>query len=113
MSDSLDLSAGALSVRGLSSDLKQRLRLRAAENARSMEAEVRAILETALTTADEDGTDLGTFARALVEPFGGVELELPAREVDHRVPAFAETQRFAFAETQEAYDPTPKRGRKK
>jgi antitoxin FitA len=37
-----------LTVRGLDDALKARLRVRAAENGRSMEAEVRAILEVAL-----------------------------------------------------------------
>ena len=38
----------AVTVRGLSPELKARLRVRAAHNARSMEAEARAILEAAL-----------------------------------------------------------------
>lgn len=44
-----------------------------------MEAEARAILEEALSTSD-DTTDLGTFARTLFDPLGGVDLELPPRE---------------------------------
>ncbi len=40
----------AVTVRGLSPELKARLRVRAAHNARSMEAEARAILEAALST---------------------------------------------------------------
>ena len=39
----------AVTVRGLSPELKARLRVRAAHNARSMEAEARAILEAALS----------------------------------------------------------------
>jgi plasmid stability protein len=41
----------ALLIRGLDDDLKRRLRLRAAENGRSMEEEVRQILRHALGTA--------------------------------------------------------------
>ena len=39
---------GTLSVRNLQDDLKQRLRIRAATNGRSMEEEVRCILREAL-----------------------------------------------------------------
>jgi antitoxin FitA len=71
---------GAVTIRGLAPELKARLRVRAAHNARSMEAEARAILEAALLAApEEDATDLAAFARALFAPLGGVELELPPR----------------------------------
>ena len=72
--------AAAVTVRGLAPELKARLRVRAAHNARSMEAEARAILEAALTAPEEDPTDLAAFARGLFAPLGGVELELPPRE---------------------------------
>ncbi len=71
---------GAVTVRGLAPELKARLRIRAAHNARSMEAEARAILEAALTAPEEDATDLASFARGLFAPLGGMELELPPRE---------------------------------
>lgn len=74
------VSASAVTVRGLAPELKARLRVRAAHNARSMEAEARAILEAALTAPEEDPTDLATFARGLFAPLGGIELELPFRE---------------------------------
>ncbi len=80
--------AGAVTVRGLAPDLKARLRVRAAHNARSMEAEARAILEAALTAPEEDPTDLAAFARGLFAPLGGVELELPTREPARDPPAF-------------------------
>ncbi len=70
---------GAVTVRGLAPELKARLRVRAAHNARSMEAEARAILEATLA-GPEDATDLASFARGLFTPLGGVELELQARE---------------------------------
>ena len=72
---------GAITVRGLAPELKARLRVRAAHNARSMEAEARAILEAALAAPEEEATDLASFARDLFAPLGGViELELPTRE---------------------------------
>lgn len=73
-------TGAAVTVRGLAPALKARLRIRAAHNARSMEAEARAILEAALSAPEEDATDLASFARGLFVPLGGVELELPSRE---------------------------------
>lgn len=67
----------ALTVRGIDDELKLKLRVRAAANNRSMEAEARAILADALTrpTAPHD------LARGLVATFrpGGVELDPPKR----------------------------------
>ena len=58
----------AVTVRGLAPELKAKLRVRAAHNARSMEAEARAILEAALSAPEEDPTDLAAFSRALFAP---------------------------------------------
>lgn len=86
-------SAGAaVTVRGLAPELKARLRIRAAHNARSMEAEARAILEAALSAPEEDPTDLAAFARALFAPLGGVELELPLREPAREPPDLGERE---------------------
>lgn len=81
--------SGAVTIRGLAPDLKNRLRVRAAQNDRSMEAEARAILEAALAAPEEDQTDLAAFARGLFAPLGGVELDLPAREPVRDPPTFA------------------------
>jgi plasmid stability protein len=81
-------AAGAVTIRGLAPELKMRLRVRAAHNARSMEAEARAILEAALSAPEEDPTDLAAFARALFAPLGGVELEPPPREPVRDPPDF-------------------------
>ncbi len=79
-------SGAAVTIRGLAPELKARLRVRAAHNARSMEAEARAILEAALSAPDEDTTDFGSFARGLFAPLGGVDLELPARGLAREPP---------------------------
>ena len=71
----------AITVRGISSELKTRLRVRAAHNARYREAEARLILEAALAEPEESTMDLVSFARSLFEPLGGVDLELPPREL--------------------------------
>lgn len=68
----------ALSIRNLDDDVKRRLRLRAAEHGRSMEAEVRTILEEAVRPRPRSDN----LFRELYERFqelGGVELELPER----------------------------------
>jgi plasmid stability protein len=67
----------SLSIRGLDERVKERLRLRAARNGRSVEAEVRLILEAAVAGEVQGG--LGIRMRARVAPLGGVELELPHR----------------------------------
>lgn len=74
---------GAISIRNLDDDIKQRLRLRAAGHGRSMEAEVRAILADAV--ADPDTAD-GLFV-AMLERFGaigGAELDVPPRHAPVR-----------------------------
>jgi plasmid stability protein len=79
----------ALSIRDLDDAVKERLRLRAAQNGRSMEAEIRVILTSAV--ADETpGNDLFT---ALIERFaqlGGADLELPPRATPPRAAALPE-----------------------
>lgn len=68
----------AITIRNLDENLKRRLRQRAAEHERSMEGEVRAILQAALdppSPAERKG--LGAEIRALVEQFGAADdLEL-------------------------------------
>jgi len=88
-------SGAAVTIRGLAPELKSKLRIRAAHNARSMEAEARAILEAALSAPDEDATDLGAFARGLFAPLGGVELELPARGPAREPPTLDSQQEYA------------------
>ncbi len=67
----------AITVRKLPEGAKQRLRMRAAANGRSMEAEARDILLTAL---DEPRRVDLTWVEMLIDvghELGGVELELP------------------------------------
>lgn len=73
----------ALSIRDLDDEVKQRLRTRAARHGRSMEAEVRAILEEAVSEPEESG-DLFTTLMDRFGDLGGVELELPARSTPAR-----------------------------
>ena len=69
-----------ITIRNLDEKTKARLRVRAAQNGRSMEEEARTLLRAALTT---EGTARGNLAEAIRARFrrlGGVELRLPARE---------------------------------
>ncbi len=80
----------SLTIRKLDDSVKAKLRVRAAEHGRSMEEEARAILEKTLTGAPS--TPRGNMAeriRGLFEPLGGVELDIPPREIgSRRIPDF-------------------------
>jgi plasmid stability protein len=70
----------AITVRQLPDGVKQRLRMRAAANGRSMEAEARSILVTALE--EKPSVDL-TWVEQLIElgdRVGGAELPLAPRD---------------------------------
>ena len=70
----------SMTIRNLDEDIKQRLRVQAAEHGRSMEEEARAILRTALTEAASP-TNLAQAIRARFAPLDGVELDIPPREL--------------------------------
>ena len=84
----------SITVRNRDEGLKQRLKVRAAENGRSMEQEVREILKEALETVETKATPPMTgkewvaSIRARFEPYGGVELEIPPREPMRPPPSF-------------------------
>lgn len=78
----------SITVRNLDEGLKRRLRIRAAENGKSMEQEVRDILRAALDEEVSTGKDLASAIRARFAPFGGVKLELPPREPMREPPQF-------------------------
>ena len=68
----------AVSVRDLDEKVKERLRVRAAVNGRSMESEIRAILSAAVREPVESH-GLGQALLARFGGLGGVDLEVPAR----------------------------------
>jgi plasmid stability protein len=76
------LAVANMTIRNLDDDLKARLRVRAARHGWSMEEEARSILRTALAHCAEDDSGASLYAaiRAHVEPFGGIDLDLPPRE---------------------------------
>lgn len=78
----------SMTIRNIDDQLKARLRVQAAMNARSMEDEVREILRAALSAEPPKGQSLVDAIRARIEPLGGFELELPAREAMREPPEF-------------------------
>jgi plasmid stability protein len=74
-----EISMASMTIRDLDDDVKRRLRVRAAHNNRSMEEEARAILKAAVTS-DPKPKSLVRAIRARIEPLGGVDLTIDARE---------------------------------
>jgi plasmid stability protein len=69
----------SITIRNLDDGVKRRLRIRAAERNRSMEEEARDILCQVLAEQPRVPSNLAQAIRELIEPLGGVELELPPR----------------------------------
>jgi plasmid stability protein len=70
-------------INNADNDLEQRLKVRAAEHGRSIEAEAIAILRLALGSSEEEtlsAGNLGDSIRAIVEPVGGLDLNIPPRK---------------------------------
>ena len=78
----------SITVRNLEDGLKHRLRIRAAENGRSMEEEARDILRTALYHQQPDQENLASAIRARFVPLGGIELDIPPRSPMRKPPRF-------------------------
>ena len=80
----------SLLVRNLPEEAKQRLRVRAARNGRSMDAEARAIIETAVGLAGSEELTLGDLVAKYFGPEHGFDLEpyLPPREFPREPPSF-------------------------
>jgi len=72
-----------LTIRGLDDETRARLRVRAAQHGRSMEAEVRAILNETLAGP---GGGLGTRIHARFATLGGADLQIPRRDAMPRRP---------------------------
>jgi antitoxin FitA len=70
--------------------LKRRLQARADRHGKSVEDEARDILRDALGALDADPAPANLYAaiREIVEPLGGIELEIPPREPVREPPRF-------------------------
>ncbi|MCI0633975.1 MAG: Arc family DNA-binding protein [Actinobacteria bacterium] len=73
-----------ISIRNLDDEVRERLRVLAARHGRSMEAEIRAILEQAVRAEPGDGLVASLVLAA--GAVGGVELEVPPRSDLARMP---------------------------
>lgn len=78
----------SMTIRNIDEALKSRLRIRAAQHGRSMEEEARDILRSALAANEPQPENLAQAVRKLMEPFGGVELDIPPREPIREPPDF-------------------------
>ncbi len=84
---------GVLTIPNVDDDLKRRLTLRAAEHGHSIEVEAYGILRAALAgipsvPAPVTG-NLGDAIRSIVEPLGGIELDIAPRKPIREPPKFA------------------------
>ena len=70
----------SITIRNLDEQTKSQLRIRAAQNDRSMEEEARVILRAALARKPSKPRNLAAAIRKRFEPVGGIELEIPPRE---------------------------------
>lgn len=78
----------SITIRDLQDGLKQRLRIRAANHGRSMEEEVRQILNNVLSQELSGPANLASAIRSRFAPIGGAELELPSCEPIRDPPHF-------------------------
>jgi plasmid stability protein len=77
-----------LTIRNVNPLLKEKLRVRAAHNGRSMESELRQILNAALTDERPAELNLAEAIRRRFAPLGGVELEPHPRQAVGEPPSF-------------------------
>ncbi|WP_250451889.1 plasmid stability protein [Caballeronia sp. ATUFL_M2_KS44] len=80
----------AMIINDIDAQLEARLRHQAAMHGRSMEDEARDILRAALSTDPVQGKSLVESIRRRIEPLGGVELSLPARDAIRDPSGFGE-----------------------
>ena len=80
----------SLIVRNIDPEIKERLRVQAARHGRSKEAEVRDILGAALggDVYPDSPENLLQAMRRLIDPIGGVELDIPPRGPERPLPTF-------------------------
>jgi antitoxin FitA len=67
----------AITIRNIDPEIKERLRVRAAQNGRSMEEEVRNLINRELKGIN--GGDLFKLSRQLFSGENGIDLEIPPR----------------------------------
>lgn len=80
----------SITIRNLDDALKRQLRIRAAEQGRSMEDEVREILRAALSVQNHPPRNLADAIRERFHALGGVDLPPVPREPLREPPMFEE-----------------------
>ena len=78
----------SITIRNLDEQTKERLRIRAAHQGRSMEDEARSILRSAVAKEAAATRNLALAIRKRFERFGGIEIEVPEREPMREPPQF-------------------------
>jgi plasmid stability protein len=80
----------SITIEDVDEDLRRRLQLRAANHGRSVEVEARDILRSALAAEEKESVpgNLAEAIRAIVEPLGGMELDIPPRGPVRNLPRF-------------------------
>lgn len=79
----------SITIRNLEDEIKQRLRVRAAQHGRSTEEEAREILRREMGKG-APARDLAAAIRARVAPLGGADLAIPEREPISEPPRFVQ-----------------------
>jgi len=86
----------SITIRNLDDEVKKRLRRQAAEQGHSLEAEARRILREGTGVnaplRPRTASNLYDEIRALVEPLGGIDLEIPPRTRVREAPDFTGTK---------------------
>jgi antitoxin FitA len=72
-------AVASIIIRNLDDSTKERLRVRAARQGRSMEEEARSILRAALASDRSVPRNLAEAVRLRFEPLGGGDLQVPSR----------------------------------
>lgn len=84
-----EITIATLTIRNVDARVKERLRLRAAQHGRSMEAEARSILSEAVADdTDQAELNLAEAIRQRFAPLGGVDLDMPPAEFVDVPPSF-------------------------
>ncbi|HKM88227.1 MAG TPA: plasmid stabilization protein [Xanthobacteraceae bacterium] len=78
----------SLTIRKLDESLKKRLRLQAARHGCSMEEEARLLLAAGLQRAPPATGNVADAIAAIVDPIGGIELDIPPRSRTREPPRF-------------------------
>lgn len=78
----------SITIRNLDEQTKERLRIRAAHQGRSMEDEARNILRAAVAKEATQSRNLAHAIKKRFEQFGGLDIELPERQPPREPPHF-------------------------